>query len=351
MTILSIIISNFNYAHFLPVAIDSVLSQADDEVELIVVDDVSSDHSREIIAGYGERITPVLHEVNKGHGGAFNSGFAASRGDLVMFLDADDFLLPGAIEAIRANVEQGVAIYHYRMLIADETGTLGDLFPPEQQSLASGDIASKLLKHGRYDGTITSGLVFSRAALAQVMPMDQEAFRQGGDGYLSAVVPLYGESRSIDRPLSGYRRHGANHSSFQSSLLKRTRWYLNHDAERHREIIRHARRLGLPVEDTISRHDKSHLESRLVSLLLAPESHPFAEDTRARVAGDALKAIPETALLRTKIGQRLWFVLLGYGPKPMARKLIMWKLEPDSRPTAVAKTGRFLRTRLGLMLR
>jgi len=348
---LSVIITNYNYAHFLPVAVDSVLSQADDEVELIVVDDVSSDNSREIIASYGDRIRPVLHEVNKGHGGAFNSGFAASRGDIVMFLDADDFLLPGAIETIRKNTEEDVVLYHYRMLLADETGALGDLFPPEQQSLASGDIAQKLLNHGRYDGTITSGLVFSRAALEQVMPMDQEAFRQGGDGYLSAVVPLYGESRSYGTPLSGYRRHGANHSSFQSSLLKRTRWYLNHDAERHREIVRHARKLGLPVEDNLSRHDKAHLESRLVSLLLTPESHPFAEDTRQRVARDALKAIPDTAPMRTKLGQRLWFVLLGYGPKPIARKLVMWKLEPDSRPTAVAKTGRFLRTRLGLMLR
>lgn len=348
---LSIIITNYNYAHFLPIAIDSVLSQADDHVELIVVDDVSSDDSRAIIAGYGDRITPVLHNVNKGHGGAFNSGFAASRGDLVMFLDADDFLLPGAVEIIRSNVEEGVAIYHYRMLIADETGALGDLFPPEQQSLARGDITARLLAHGRYDGTITSGLVFSRAALEQVMPMEMEAFRQGGDGYLSAVVPLYGKSRSFDTPLSGYRRHGANHSGFQSNLLKRTRWYLNHDAERHREIVRHARTLGLPVEDDLSRRDKAHLESRLVSLLLAPESHPFAEDTRPRVARDALKAIPDTAPFRTKLGQRLWFVLLGHGPKTVARKLVMWKLEPGSRPAAVARTGRFLRTRFGLMLR
>jgi glycosyltransferase involved in cell wall biosynthesis len=59
--------------------------------EVIVVDDGSTDDSRRIISGYGDRVTPVFKE-NGGQASAFNAGFAASRGDVIIFLDADDYL-------------------------------------------------------------------------------------------------------------------------------------------------------------------------------------------------------------------------------------------------------------------
>ena len=89
---LSVVITNYNYADYVGTAIDSVLSQ-DVAIELVVVDDCSADKSRDIITSYGDRIIPVLQEVNQGHGGGFNAGYARTTGDLVMFLDADDFLL------------------------------------------------------------------------------------------------------------------------------------------------------------------------------------------------------------------------------------------------------------------
>src|SRR5262249_8062926 len=97
MATASIIINNYNYGRFLNDAINSALAQSYPNVEVIVVDDGSTDNSREIIAGYGDRIVPVLKE-NRGQPSAFNAGFATSGGDVILFLDSDDALLPTAVE-------------------------------------------------------------------------------------------------------------------------------------------------------------------------------------------------------------------------------------------------------------
>jgi glycosyltransferase involved in cell wall biosynthesis len=93
----SVLITNYNYAHFLRAAIDSALQQTYPVAEVIVVDDGSSDDSRAVIVAAaaattaGRLIIPVLKE-NGGQGSAFNAGFARSSGDIVLLLDADDIL-------------------------------------------------------------------------------------------------------------------------------------------------------------------------------------------------------------------------------------------------------------------
>ena len=76
--LVSILINNYNYGYFLGAAIESALSQTYQNIEIIVVDDGSTDNSREIIAHYGNHIIPILKE-NGGQASAFNAGFAASR--------------------------------------------------------------------------------------------------------------------------------------------------------------------------------------------------------------------------------------------------------------------------------
>src|SRR5262249_54098783 len=84
----SIIINKFNYARYVPQSIESALSQTYPHVEVLVVDDVSTDDSRSVIARYAGRVAPVLRDKNGGQGAAVNAGFHASRGDIVFFLDA-----------------------------------------------------------------------------------------------------------------------------------------------------------------------------------------------------------------------------------------------------------------------
>ena len=94
--LVSIVIPSYNYGRFLRQTIDSALNQTYPNTEVIVVDDGSTDDSREVLAGYGERITVHLQE-NRGEAVAYNTGFRLSRGAIVCFLDSDDALLPTAL--------------------------------------------------------------------------------------------------------------------------------------------------------------------------------------------------------------------------------------------------------------
>ena len=95
----SILVNNCNYGRFLGAAVDSALAQTHDDTEVIVVDDGSVDDSREVIATYGSRVQAEL-KPNGGQASAMNVGFSRCRGDVVIFLDADDVLLPDTAERV-----------------------------------------------------------------------------------------------------------------------------------------------------------------------------------------------------------------------------------------------------------
>ena len=96
-TIVSAIIPTYNRAHLVTEAIDSVLAQTYPHIEVIVVDDGSTDDTMARLAPYGSRIR-VIRQENAGPAAARNKGIAASSGGLVAFLDSDDLWLPAKIE-------------------------------------------------------------------------------------------------------------------------------------------------------------------------------------------------------------------------------------------------------------
>lgn len=93
----SIIIPNFNGSRFLREAIDSALAVEGVSVEVIVIDDGSTDMSRKIIGQYGSRIRPIF-QANAGAATARNVGLEMATAPLAKFLDSDDVLLPGAVK-------------------------------------------------------------------------------------------------------------------------------------------------------------------------------------------------------------------------------------------------------------
>jgi glycosyltransferase involved in cell wall biosynthesis len=97
----SIIIPSFNYARFLPDALDSALAQGDSSgtVEVLVIDDGSTDETPTVIARYGSRIR-CHRKANAGLSAARNTGMELASHDLVLFLDSDDLLTPGALSAL-----------------------------------------------------------------------------------------------------------------------------------------------------------------------------------------------------------------------------------------------------------
>lgn len=120
---MSVIIPSFNSARFLPEAIESTLDQSYTEVEIIVVDDGSTDDTRKVLARYGDRL--ISHrQANQGVCAARNQGLSMATGDFVVFLDADDYFLP---DKIRDQVDAFIAAPHVQMVhsgwdVVDEEG-------------------------------------------------------------------------------------------------------------------------------------------------------------------------------------------------------------------------------------
>ena len=96
---ISIVTISFNQEKYLPACIESILNQADCDLEYIVVDPGSTDASRAIIDSYGERIVKVF-EKDDGPADGLNRGFARATGDVYGFINSDDYLLPGALREI-----------------------------------------------------------------------------------------------------------------------------------------------------------------------------------------------------------------------------------------------------------
>ena len=116
--LVSIVIPNFNTARWLRPCVESALAQTWPEKEIIVVDDGSSDDSREILRSFGDAIR-VLETPHRGAPATRNAGLATARGEWVQFLDADDYLEPPKIAAQVAKTDRAEADVLYSPVIVE----------------------------------------------------------------------------------------------------------------------------------------------------------------------------------------------------------------------------------------
>lgn len=344
----SIIITNYNYARFLGDSVGSALAQTYPAAEVIVVDDDSIDRSAEVIMSYGDRIRPRFRSTNGGHAAAFNSGFETSNGEIVFFLDADDYLYPDAVTSVVEAFDEDTAQVQFRLHIVDGKKAVIDVFPAPELPFDDGDVVSDLLEKGRYRTTVTSGLAFRRAALEKIVPIPETEFRQGADGYLAAVAPFHGSVKSIDRCLGAYRQHGDNHSSFYEALAERARWRTQHDFHRFDALSREAARNGLAAPKDLGLRDPIHLEERLASLCADRKQHPVEDDSKLRLAAAGFAAsLKMKASMRRRAVLAAWFLSVGMLPPRMARAVLSWKLIASSRPAFLLSASKTIRKVMG----
>jgi glycosyltransferase involved in cell wall biosynthesis len=226
--LVSILINNYNYGRFLGAAIDSALNQSYPHIEVIVVDDGSTDDSRAVMARYGDRIH-AIHQTNSGQPVAIHTGFLASRGDIICLLDADDLFLPDKVASVvaawRANPHACV-VYHQMQNVDAQLQHMGRPWP---HAVLRGNIRRRVERAGGWwPRPNTSALAFGRPLLERLMPVPSGPQRIWTDTYLTNAAPFFGEIVGIRAPLTLYRVHGAN-----ASMVGQT------NPSTHTQLLRH----------------------------------------------------------------------------------------------------------------
>ncbi|MBE9126805.1 MULTISPECIES: glycosyltransferase family 2 protein [unclassified Coleofasciculus] len=229
-TLFSIIINNYNYGKFLTEAIESALAQTYPNTEIIVVDDGSTDNSREIIHTYEEKIIPVLKE-NGGQASAFNAGFKASKGEIICFLDADDYYLPEKATQIVELFEQypNAGWIFHNLEKVDIKGC--PLKIPDKRCINKFeyvDLRDTIL-HGKlldYWFPATSGLCFKRDIIKNILPMPEQ-FLISGDAFLRLATIHLSPGVLSPEKFAIHRSHGNNFYEFKKNIgVDRSKLYI-----------------------------------------------------------------------------------------------------------------------------
>ena len=348
--LVTIIVDNFNYARYLRAAIDSALAQTYKKVEVVVVDDGSTDNSREIISSYGDRVLAVF-KPNGGHASAFNAGFRASRGSIVMFLDADDVLLPSAVEEVVEAWGPNVAKVQFVLAHIDAHGrALGTTVPYLPAQMPGGDIRASILEAGGYIGVPTSGNAFARTVCERVLPLPEAQWRQAADTSLEIIAPFLGDVVSIRKTLGCYRIHEANHGMLSDELdSRKLRVKIIIDLQRELALSEFASRSEFTIPRSWAARDPAHLKYRLASLRIDPAHHPISDDRPAQLMFLGLRSTWRNPAynFRSRIFHTIWLPLAALLPQAAALKVIRLGLLPRRRggttPASASTTAKIVK--------
>ncbi len=218
--LVSILINNYNYGPFLGEAIDSALNQTYPNTEVVVVDDGSTDNSREIIASYQDKVIPVLKE-NGGQASAFNAGFEACKGDIICFLDSDDTFLPEKateiVEVFRQDQDIGWCFNRVRLVDSNT----GELLRLSGESLSGKCDFRWRMKMGRLGvgRPPTSGISLTHSLLQQILPMPEASGVTISDKYLKLTAIALSKGFFLNKQLTIQKIHGNNKYTGEKNKL------------------------------------------------------------------------------------------------------------------------------------
>jgi glycosyltransferase involved in cell wall biosynthesis len=214
--LVSILINNYNYASYLGAAIDSALGQRYPSTEVVIVDDGSTDNSREVISSYGSRVAPVFKE-NGGQASSFNAGVAACRGDILCFLDSDDFFYPEKVtRVVDFFLEQGVnsrpMMVHHLLAVRNDSGdpVEGGSYGKTHPSPMNLYEFAKRYSFLWYEAGPTTSISINRVLAERLFPIPEDGVRISGDDFIVCGASLIADVYSMGENLGGYRIHQKN---------------------------------------------------------------------------------------------------------------------------------------------
>lgn len=272
---LSVIMPAYNGENFITAALESVHQQHDEGVELVVVDDGSSDRTLDIIRDFAAKLP--LRLITPGRIGnwvaATNIGLRQATGEWACFLHQDDLWLPGRIAAIRTAIEnaRGSLIIHNAKFIGPKGQSLG----PSTCPLPVGDVPSDLFIERLLVQNFIAlpSPVFRRSAALESGGLD-ESLWFSADWDLWLRLGTHGPVHFINQTLAAFRVHPASQTASRSVQPQEWHQQLSTVLERHlkawtatgrrRKSVEQAAKLSIAVNSALS------AASRKVSTRFSP---------------------------------------------------------------------------------
>jgi glycosyltransferase involved in cell wall biosynthesis len=209
---ISVLIDTYNHERFIEEAVNSVLAQdyPAEQREILVVDDGSTDRTPEILRRFGSEVR-VLRKANGGQASAFNAGIPECQGEIIAFLDGDDWWAPGKLRRVAEFLaaEPAVGILGHGILETFEGGAVRRAAPEKQERLRLASLAAARVFRLRKSYLGTSRMAIRSAIARQIVPIP-EALVIEADEYLFTLAAALSDLAILPATLTYYRQHGAN---------------------------------------------------------------------------------------------------------------------------------------------
>lgn len=326
--LVSIIVNNYNYDRFLSRAIESALYQSYPNVEIIVVDDGSTDRSVDIIKTYSKfKNFYAIFKKNGGQASALNEGFLKCRGDVVIFLDSDDVLEEYIVEQVVSAYGFDVSKVQFCLEYVDANeNPLCEYVP--RLNISEFDAKQLMINYGTYPSPPTSGNAWSRVFLNKVMPLNEDDWRISADSYLIAMAPFYGRVVNILKVGGKYRIHSDN--QFYNDNFVSKDWLL-------RSISVDTKKCQILIDDGVLSKDVlcnnlSHLKCVVALKKLYPDSCPYNYSAFELVMRSLVVVFKVPWIsFRSRCIHFLYFLLIFVLPAKVASIMIFYSIFPTKR--------------------
>jgi hypothetical protein len=332
----TIIVVNYNNAKFVGAAIDSALAQDHPLTEVIVVDDASTDNSRDMIATYEGRVKTQYRHQNGGQVLAQAGSWQLASHPIIIFLDSDDLVYEHAASSVAAAWTSETVKVQYLMSMIDGQGqNFGHVHPKYPPDVTTELLRDEILRTGGSPNSPGSGNAYARSLmerLAQDGAFDIERPRDiAMDAVLELNAPFYGEVLTLHKVLAFYRVHGGNEYAMSSvegaGFANKARAF-----ERKVAYLEQRCRAWNIAFDADAALDGSIWlqECKLADTRVLGNPSP---ESSWRILRRAVRACARARLpLLNRTMRIAWLLGVATAPKPVARRLVEVRFIASRRP-------------------
>jgi glycosyltransferase involved in cell wall biosynthesis len=235
--LVTVLICNYNYGHYLGETIESLLTQTWKNLEIIVVDDGSTDESLTVLNHYVTRVR-IIRKENGGQASAFNLGVAEAKGKFICFLDSDDICLPDKISRIVKKYKEAPwgLVCHDLELINDTGNSLKTTWSHYAGvNMVEGPPIDVVIKNNYgWIFSPTSGMSIPKKLADKIFPLPSDKWKISADEPMAFSAACLSSVGIIPGTLGCYRLHSKNlFANFHDDMDARKIAFITHTTKRY----------------------------------------------------------------------------------------------------------------------